>query len=60
VTGEDPLPPLTTVSLPAAQFIARQKPFVANFNMHIPISQIYVNQPYRTGTIKWLLTVNKI
>ena len=30
---EDPLEPVTTVSLPVAQFIARQKPFVADLNV---------------------------
>ncbi|GEM_PF-2725289 len=28
-----PLPPFTTVSLQVAQFIARNKPFVADFNV---------------------------
>jgi hypothetical protein len=30
---KDPLPPVTTVSLRVAQSIARQKPFVADFNV---------------------------
>jgi hypothetical protein len=32
-TSEDPLPPITTVNLRVAQFIARQKPFVADINV---------------------------
>jgi len=34
----DTLPPVTIVSLRVAQFIARQKPFVADFN--VPIAAI--------------------
>ena len=33
---EDTLPPVTTVSYRVAQFIARQKPLVADFNVPIP------------------------
>jgi hypothetical protein len=32
-SGKDPLPPVTTVILLVAQFIACHKPFVADFNV---------------------------
>jgi hypothetical protein len=40
VTSEDPLPPVTTVSLPVAQFNSSQKPFVAFGNVAISVPRL--------------------
>lgn len=39
-TAPDPLPLVTAVSLRVAQFIARHKPFVADFNVPMAVSHL--------------------